>query len=223
MVSEKSHSSDVCIHADNNCSQCMSGIIPVFCNVFISSVIQWLAGCFLKLCFFIYFVPCQQGHNSARERHLQVAAQIAIDSAHTEFVDHCFFSGYVEHVHASRAPLNGSTVVTVKGPDKAHDNQFNTCMESLKPLLQKQLNSFCDTVYDGECSMDGFYQPKLPSGRNGHFIGSAMFKYPWYFLQMPDTGEKTSLSDYTLIPCIASYRASYHVSLLSSCGATSKT
>ena len=117
-------------------------------------------------------------------------ADTALQSKNAEISDDCFYSGYEETVRSLNSIGNlttNGTTVRVTGPKKPNSNQFANCMESLKPLLQKHLNSFCYTVYDGECSMDGFYQPKLPSGRNGHFIGSAMYKYPWYFLQMPQT------------------------------------
>jgi hypothetical protein len=53
--------------------------------------------------------------------------------------------------------------------------------------------------------MDGFYQPKLPSGRNGHFIASAMYKYPWYFLQMPDTSTIMEFKKRAKVMCAMSY------------------
>lgn len=119
-----------------------------------------------------------------------MAASSAINNKQTDIADHCFFSGYEEVVKTTASSRNGTeslAQVSVRGPKHAMDNQFDICAESLKPLLQKQLNSFCLTVYNGECSMDGFYQPRLPDGRNGHFVASAMYKYPWYFLQMPQT------------------------------------
>lgn len=119
-----------------------------------------------------------------------MAAKSAVSDKQTDVTDHCFFSGYKEVVRTTAVTKNGTkslTEVSVRGPKKPKDNQFDICAESLKPLLQKQLNSFCLTVYDGDCSMDGFYQPKLPDGRNGHFVASAMYKYPWYFLKMPET------------------------------------
>jgi hypothetical protein len=157
-------------------------------------------------CFFYYF---NKGHNSARERHLQVSAESALNSKVSEVVDNCFFSGYEESVSAPAASRNGSTangLVTVKGPKHASADQFSICTDSLRPLLQKNLNSFCDTVYDGECSMDGFYQPKLPNGRNGHFIASAMFKYPWYFLEMPQTATINDFQRKAQDMCAMSYR-----------------
>lgn len=170
---------------------------PVWWCVLCSALMLIVSYLFACMCMLLQTMQ-MEGHNSARERHLLASAQSATERKHTEVVDECFFSGYVERVctstpllaaPAENASSAAASTVAVKGPKVAHANQFSACMDSLKPLMQKQLNVFCDTVYDGECSMDGFYQPKLPAGRNGHFIGSAMFKYPWYFLQMPDTGE----------------------------------
>lgn len=130
------------------------------------------------------------GHNSARERHFRISAESAINNESPEFVDNCMFAGYSENVSAPAVSYNGSeanAIITIRGPEVSHKNQFTLCTESLKELLLKQLNAYCDSVYDGECSMDGFYQPKLPGGRNGHFIASAMYRYPWYFLKMPTT------------------------------------
>ena len=157
------------------------------------------------LCFCICNVT---GHNSARERHLEISAKSALNAKETQVVDNCFFSGYSEVVKATSESQNGTSIkaqVSVKGPTQPHSRQFEICMESLKPLLQKNLNSFCMSVYDGECSMDGFYQPKLPSGRNGHFIASAMYKYPWYFLQMPDTSTIMEFKKRAKAMCAMSY------------------
>lgn len=138
-----------------------------------------------------------------------MAARSALNSGRDQAEDPCFFSGYEEEVTTPTVLLNGSSAmarVSVAGPRLAYPDQFNVCMESLKPLLQKQLNSFCMEVYDGECSMDGFYQPQLPSGRNGHFIASAMYKYPWYFLQMPETSTIRHFKSRAEDICALSYR-----------------
>mmetsp|Transcript_22590 Transcript_22590/g.33034 ORF Transcript_22590/g.33034 Transcript_22590/m.33034 type:complete len:510 (-) Transcript_22590:336-1865(-) len=136
------------------------------------------------------------GHNSARERHFDrlVAAAKANDSASA--IDYCFYSGYHETISS----------VTLSGPADPISNQFDLCAKSLMPLMQKELNSFCNTVYDGECSMDGFYQPKLPSYTDGHFIGSATYKYPWNFLEMPETASIDEFKEKAKNICAMSYK-----------------
>lgn len=182
--------------------------------------------CVEVLCFhdFYFNLLCRllPGHNSARERHLQTfieTVQRSNGQGHGA-EDPCFFSGYEELVEVPEFQPHNQTVasaasVSVRGPEAPHAKQFSQCMESLKPLMQKNLNSFCNTIYDGECSMDGFYQPRLPGGPNGHFIGSAMFKYPWYFLSMPDTATIGEFKQRAQGLCSMSYREvrDYNISL----------
>jgi Golgi nucleoside diphosphatase len=130
------------------------------------------------------------GHNSARNRHFAYIAENskkASDNRTLRYaVDQCLFSGYSEKLAPEITTFKRSVVLS--GPSAPSPNQFGKCVEAVRPLLNKNLNSFCNVVYGKECSMDGFYQPKLPSIENGHFIGSATYKYPWNFLQMPDFG-----------------------------------
>jgi hypothetical protein len=41
-------------------------------------------------------------------------------------------------------------VYSIFGPSRPSKNQLDLCIASVKPLLMKSLNSFCDFVYDGQ-------------------------------------------------------------------------
>ena len=120
------------------------------------------------------------GHNSARNRHFSAIAEQSLKSEDDDDIryanDMCLFSGYSETL--SQSMTSYKREVVLRGPSEPLKDQFDLCAHSVKPLLNKNLNEFCNIVYDNECSMDGFYQPKLPSVDQGHFIGSATYKYP---------------------------------------------
>ena len=42
-------------------------------------------------------------------------------------------------------------------------------------------------MYDGECSIDGAYQPSLPVIPDAGFSGISSYIYAWNFLRMPAT------------------------------------
>jgi len=102
----------------------------------------------------------------------------------TSVVDYCFHSGYTERIVSALAP---STSIEVSGPPVALSNQLDLCMQVLRPLMEKDANQYCDIVYHGECSIGGAYQPTLPQGDHGHFIGTSSYKLPWKFLSLPPT------------------------------------
>ena len=49
----------------------------------------------------------------------------------------------------------------IQGPSDPSSDQFDKCLTVLRPLLNKDLNRFCMEVYDGECSVNGAYQPNV--------------------------------------------------------------
>jgi hypothetical protein len=53
--------------------------------------------------------------------------------------------------------------------------------------MEKKHNAFCEEVYHGDCSIAGSYQPPLPNGEHGKFIGTSSLLLPWKFLQLPAT------------------------------------
>ena len=56
------------------------------------------------------------------------------------------------------APLH---LAVIQGPSDPSSDQFDKCLTVLRPLLNKDLNRFCMEVYDGECSVNGAYQPMV--------------------------------------------------------------
>lgn len=137
----------------------------------------------------------QFGINSARMRHYddmmnkKIAAKGAPSACDgkkntCEVPTPCLFSGYTEdstYIDGTGRKLP----YTVKGPDQPAKDQMDQCMRAVKPLLMKELNAFCNIVYDRQCSIGGMYQPPLPSNR---FVGTSSYKYPWNFAQMDSVG-----------------------------------
>jgi len=75
--------------------------------------------------------------------------------------------------------------IEVSGPTGPAADQFERCLKALRPLLEKDHAHLCMQVYDGECSIDGAYQPILPD--DGRFIGTSSYLLPWEILDLPDT------------------------------------
>ena len=92
--------------------------------------------------------------------------------------------GYVDDAYEV-FPKTLKTEVEVSGPAGPAADQFDRCIKSLRPLLEKDHGHFCMLVYDGECSIDGAYQPILPD--DGRFIGTSSYILPWEILTLPDT------------------------------------
>jgi Golgi nucleoside diphosphatase len=140
------------------------------------------------------------GHNSARERHLKSVISTSNSDTSNEKSDDdegrtfrtpCYFAGYDEKFTSSYSSSKGKVHIDtykIRGPHSSSKHQYDECYELLLPLLRKELNIFCNEVYDNQCSMDGFYQPTLPTNSNGHFVASATYKYAWSFLQLPPSG-----------------------------------
>ena len=78
------------------------------------------------------------GQVSARERHLAMIADSAIASNKNSVENPCFHSGYSEKNQGSTG-VNGLKLVyvTVSGPNSASDDQFEKCLATLRPLLNK--------------------------------------------------------------------------------------
>lgn len=76
----------------------------------------------------------------------------------------CFHSGYTENYYDSTNLVK----VLVVGPNYTNKNKkkssLEDCRKLILPLMQKELNQFCDSVYHGECSIAGSFQPSLPKG-----------------------------------------------------------
>jgi hypothetical protein len=121
-------------------------------------------------------------------------------------INPCFHAGYSETVtsssSSSSSQSSSSTSSTssqsyiIEGPELPQANQFELCMNKLKPLLEIKSNSFCNKIYYGDCSIAGAYQPPLPTASNsmyGQFIGTSKFMLPLLFLKM---NEMSTLNDW---------------------------
>eukprot|EP01038_Epipyxis_sp_PR26KG_P015106 gene15106-20325_t len=98
-------------------------------------------------------------------------------------VNYCFHSGYSEH----GATSDNKNIVDISGPELPLPNQIELCKNELRALMEKRYGKFCNNVYHGDCSIAGAYQPPLPDGKHGHFIGTSSYSYPWKFLMLPQT------------------------------------
>lgn len=132
----------------------------------------------------------QFGVVSARKRHLAAVADSFFYNKNNTFigdipllVDHCFHSGYSEPSYDTLK----NRKVDITGPAVPAQDQLYRCMEAVRPLMEKQYGVFCRSVYHGDCSIAGSYQPPIPSGKHGNFIGTSTYRYAWQFLQLPDT------------------------------------
>lgn len=150
----------------------------------------------------------QFGVNSARLRHTQTLVDNHITSigglntainSNTRYsvINQCYPSGYSEIAQDS----TGTLTVDLTGPPTEHTGQLTACRASLKPLMEREVGKFCDKVYHGDCSIAGAYQPPVPTGEHGHFIGTSSYKYPWSFLQLPKTATLDALAEKSINIC----------------------
>ena len=115
-------------------------------------------------------------------------------------INPCFHAGYSESVTPSLSSSSSSSSISsyiIEGPELPQANQFELCMNKLKPLLEIKSNSFCNKIYYGDCSIAGAYQPPLPTASSssmyGQFIGTSKFMLPLLFLKM---NEMSTLNDW---------------------------
>ena len=54
-------------------------------------------------------------------------------------------------------------------------DQFSRCIETIKPLLVKYNNDYCNVVYNGQCSINGAYQPSVAEPNERRFIGKGLY------------------------------------------------
>jgi hypothetical protein len=133
----------------------------------------------------------QFGMVSARLRHLTSLADTAVafkyggnnNEKQLSIVNYCFHSGYSEFV----IDTSKTHSVLVSGPTSPDPEQLQKCRASILPMMRKDLDVFCNVVYHGDCSIAGAYQPPIPTGKHGHFMGQSSYKYPWAVLMLPQT------------------------------------
>jgi Golgi nucleoside diphosphatase len=174
----------------------------------------------------------QFGHQSARDRHVHSLADERLKEVNATLkrgqmfpsknltaVDPCFYSGYSELVSSKSGSLNGPTSlprVILSGPDVAHPDAFERCKEATRPLLMKYTNSYCDVVYNGQCSINGAYQPSVTAseqvgapGNNAqhvrHFIGTSSYMYPWEILLLNQTSTLEEYAKQAKFVCSMDY------------------
>lgn len=146
------------------------------------------------------------GHNSARERYFSaIANDVRVDPSSAvvpSALDYCLFAGYSENFSQSG---DKRYEVNIYGPAVPASDQFERCRKSVMPLLNKPFNALCHHVYGIECSFAGQYQPVLPTGNHGNFMGTASLKYPWQFLKLPQTATIQDFYDKAKSICSMSF------------------
>ena len=104
----------------------------------------------------------------------------------------CFHAGYSEYTtytlpYSMKRSDTDSIRVEIVGPAAPTYDQAERCRESLRPLMLKDIGSFCRMANNGECSIGGAYQPPIPEANDprGRFVGVSSYRYAWEFLQLP--------------------------------------
>ena len=98
-------------------------------------------------------------------------------------LNYCFHAGYSEMGSDS----SGQHSVELAGPQLPVSDQLDRCIESVRPLMHRQSDAFCDKTHSGNCGVAGSYQPPLPIKEHGQFIGTSSYAIPWHFLLLPNT------------------------------------
>jgi Golgi nucleoside diphosphatase len=142
----------------------------------------------------------QFGHVSARIRHVNGLADDAVRNMNLNIpvvpnvLNYCFFSGYSENVYVpATEDIKSNIQVLITGPPVPAQDQLYRCLDAVRPLLVKYNNDYCNVVYDGQCSINGAYQPSVSESNQRQFIGTSSYRYSWKILLLPDT---SSLEDY---------------------------
>lgn len=155
----------------------------------------------------------QFGHVSARQRHVSGLAEEAASQSDLspavvpQALDYCFFSGYSENVYPT-STANKDTRVLISGPPVPAQDQFDRCLEQVRPLLVKYNNDYCNVVYSGQCSINGAYQPSVSDVK--HFIGTSSYRYPWKILLLPDTAPLSHFRKRAEFVCSMSFSQVIH-------------
>jgi hypothetical protein len=77
------------------------------------------------------------------------------------------------------------------------------CSRTVRDLLRKDANTWCDFAHDRDCSFAGIYQPPLPMDSKdfGDFIATSNFYDVWDFLQLPSQATMQEAQDATARLC----------------------
>ncbi len=87
------------------------------------------------------------------------------------------------------------------GNDYQTNNSYEDCRSQVFPLLNKQLNSWCDFAHSGQCSMGGVYQPDLPSPDDAPFYAFGGYFKGWKTLNLPVNTSIWELEKRTCVIC----------------------
>ncbi len=87
------------------------------------------------------------------------------------------------------------------GNDYQAEKSYKDCRSQVLPLLNKQLNSWCDFAHLGQCSMGGVYQPDLPSHDDAPFYAFGGYFKGWQTLDLPENVSISEVEKRTHIIC----------------------
>ena len=163
----------------------------------------------------------QFGQTSARLRHVTGLADTAArgvepnSAAVPTSLNYCFFAGYSEKVFST--PFGNMTSplgALLSGPPVPAQDQFSRCLDTIRPLLVKYNNDYCNVVYNGQCSINGAYMPSVSDSYVGNrrFIGTSSYRYPWRILLLPETATLTEYRSRAEKICAMSFRDVIHYS-----------
>lgn len=94
------------------------------------------------------FYYCKADHSKHRGLSSRESAKCS-KSKPCNAVTSCFFSGYKESAQYDNQ--NGTRYsFKVSGPEKSSTEQLRECIDSVRPLMEKSINSFCNWVYDNQ-------------------------------------------------------------------------
>lgn len=149
------------------------------------------------------------GIESARKRHQQGLVEYYKEQlkspnqlgSNPVVVNPCFPMGYSEMLF----DVATQVYFTLTGPISLTSEQYFECRQSIFPLLETQYGAFCKEVFHDQCSISGAYQPSLPNGKHGNFIGTSSYLYSWKFLQMPTTAPLTLFEEKSISICQQNY------------------
>ncbi len=87
------------------------------------------------------------------------------------------------------------------GNDYQSENSYNDCKNQMLPLLNKNLNSWCNFAHSGQCSMGGVYQPDLPSPDDAPFYAFGGYNKGWRTLNLPENTSIGEVEQRTRVIC----------------------
>eukprot|EP00977_Amphora_coffeiformis_P010914 scaffold2576_cov175-Amphora_coffeaeformis.AAC.18 len=97
-------------------------------------------------------------------------------------------------------PSNGFYEATLRNDHAGGDPDH--CFQLAKDLLHLEQNQWCQFAHQGDCSLAGVYQPKLPRSESfGEFVAFSNYHHVWKFLKLPDVSSIAELEAATRHVC----------------------